>query len=112
MRVLLLANQNQTSSGLDYVTFFQLFSLVILIWHGALRIRHFASVAILIFSQKLALMLYLVTSKRNSIKVHIYRTILFNPQGETTPKVKYQSILKTSRTGDAHTMMCSYRGES
>ena len=73
-------NENQTGGGLNRETFSQRFSLVIPSFHGVLRMPHFATVAILVFSQKLDLMFYLATDKRAFIKVDIPRTVLSRKQ--------------------------------
>ena len=87
MRVLLLTNENQTGGGLNLETFSQRFSLVI---HGAIRMRHFATVEMLVFSQKLDLMFYLATDKRAFIKVDIPRTV---PEAGNNAKNLWMSIL-------------------
>ena len=90
MRVLLLTNENQTGGGLNLETFSQRVSLVIPSFHGALRIRHFATVAILVFSQKLDLMFYLATDKRAFVKDDIPRTV---PEAGNNAKNLWMSIL-------------------
>ena len=90
MRVLLLTNDNQTGGGLNLETFSQRFSLVIPSFHGAIRMPHFATVAILVFSQKLDLMFYLATDKRAFVKVDIPRTV---PEAGNNAKNLWMSIL-------------------
>lgn len=59
-------------------------------FNGALRVRHIATVAILVFSQKLDLMFYLATDKRAFIKVDIPRTV---PEAGHNAKNLCMSIL-------------------